>query len=155
MAGNLQLCRSMYRACIVAADTQQCRIYLFDRTTGEDKIDEHFIEADEIASTHVEHRGAPDHARIADLARHVMARTSELTDEHAITNVVLVAGPRMLGQLRLARPGLVRPSVNVTEVAHELTKLSPHDLRVELSEQHALPPPLPRPAVSHHEAHRI
>ena len=130
----------MYRACIVAADTQHSRIYLFDRTTDEEKLDEHFLETAVLASTHVEHRGGHEDNEVAQFARHVMARVREVTDEHGIVNVFLVAGPRMLGQLRTARKGALSPQAIVTEVAHELTKLAPHDLRAQLGEHNVLPP---------------
>jgi hypothetical protein len=142
----------MYRACIVTADTQHCRIYLFDRTSGEDTLDEHFTEVAVLASTHVEHRGGHEDNLITEFARHVMARVREVTDEHGIATVFMVAGPRMLGQLRNARPGALRPDAVVTEVAHELTKLSPHELRAQLAVHSVLPPVPQRSQVLHREA---
>jgi protein required for attachment to host cells len=130
----------MYRACIAVADTQHSRIYLFDRTTDEDKLAEHFVETAVLASTHVEHHGGPEDNEIAQFARHVLERVREVTDEHGIINVFLVAGPRMLGQLRNTLRAALPPQVIVTEVAHELTKLAPHELRAQLGEQNVLPP---------------
>jgi protein required for attachment to host cells len=130
----------MYRACIVTADTQHCRIYRFDRNSEGDKLDEQFVEEAVLASTHVEHHGGHEDNLIAEFARHVMARVREVTDQQHISTVFLVAGPRMLGQLRTARAGALRPDVVVTEVAHELTKLSPHDLRAQLAHHQVLPP---------------
>ena len=143
----------MYRACIVTADTHHCQIYLLDRTIGEDKLDERFVELEELSSTHADGHGHHEAKRVAELAHHVMARVRELADEHGVSNLFVVSGPRMLGFLRDARPGILPLRMTVTEVPHELTNLSPHELRAHLASQHLLPP-VPEHVPVRHAAHR-
>ncbi|MEO6774900.1 MAG: host attachment protein [Kofleriaceae bacterium] len=129
----------MYRACIVTADTQHSHLYLYDRSDETTGIAEHFVEVAKLASTHVEHAGGHVDKLITEFADHVATRIGEIATAHSLATVIVCAGPRMLGQLRTAMHHL-QPGTTVTEVAHELTKLSPHDLRARLGEDGVLPP---------------
>jgi protein required for attachment to host cells len=72
-------------------------------------------------------------------ARMAMAAVRELIDEHPPQRVVVCASPRMLGRLRAAAPGLLPDDIALDELARDLVKLAPGDVRAELAARELLP----------------
>src|SRR5439155_20785903 len=73
-------------------------------------------------------------------ARTVMATLRELIDEQPIQRVIVCASPRMLRKLRASAPGLLPDAMSFDEVPRDLVRLSPAEVRAELSSRGLLPP---------------
>lgn len=82
-----------------------------------------------------------DHLAEVDrrFAAEVVGRVATLADETACRRVALVASPRFLGYLREQVGGLQKQGVAIEEVARDLTRENPSELRSHLGELGVLP----------------
>ena len=76
-----------------------------------------------------------------EFARTAMAALRELVDEHAPQRVVMCASPRMLGKLRASAPGIMPEHLPLDELASDLVKLTPPEVRDALIRHGLLPRP--------------
>jgi protein required for attachment to host cells len=153
---------TMYRAAIALVDASRARLFTYDRTADETGIHEDLVEHADLVNPARHKRpselfsdsghtggltyGFDDHreAHIAHLdvefARTVLAALREIIDEFPTRRVIIAAGPRMLGKLRTAAPGLLPDDIEVLELPHDLVRLHRNDLLERLAE-HVLVPP--------------
>jgi protein required for attachment to host cells len=163
----------MPRICIAAVDASRGRLFVYDRSADPEGIHEQMVEHDTLVNLARRERPSdlfsspPGTGRVgntmfsmgdrrehhlehfdADFARTVLARVRELATEHGIRQLILCAGPQMLGHLRAVAFNTLRGDLSVTEVPRELTKLTPGELRTQLAAHHALPEVPPRPTLA-------
>ena len=110
----------MYRACIAVVDAARARLFTYERSSE--------VPADVDALD-------------ADFSRAVVDELSVLLRTAHARRLILCASPRMLGEIRRASHKLARPGIEVYELARDLVKLSPSDLREYLDAQDVLPAP--------------
>lgn len=152
----------MYRAAIALVDASRARLFTYDRTLDETGIHEELLEKEDLVNPARHKRpselfsssghgggltyGFDDHRdhhiseMDAEFARTVMASLREIIDEFPTRRVIIAAGPRMLGKLRVAAPGLLPDDIEVLELPHDLVRMHPNDLLERLAE-HVLVPP--------------
>lgn len=82
-----------------------------------------------------------DHVAELDrrFAAEVLTKVATLADETACKRVALVAAPRFLGYLREHTGALARKGVTIEEVARDLTRETPPELRAHLGQLGVLP----------------
>lgn len=129
----------MHRVCIALVDATRARFFTFDRVIDELGTHEQLTEhADLVAFT--DHRDHDTGRSDAEFARTALAALRELIDDHAPERVIICAGPRMLDNLRRSAPGILPEHLTCDELAHDLVKLSPSELRADLVSHGLLPP---------------
>lgn len=159
----------MYRACIALVDATRARLFTLDRVSDGVETREELVERMDLVNPQRRRRPSelfsdtrPGLSRVGHLqyafddhrdrhiaqldekfARTVLATLRELIDEQATQRVIICASPRMLGKLRATAPGILPHGVTLDEVPRDLVKLSPADVRAELSSHGILPPRTP------------
>lgn len=145
----------MYRVAIAIVDATRARLFRFDRTAAPEGLQDQLVEVEDLvdparrlrASDLYEQAGRADDHRDHSLAhldtefaRLVVASIGTLVV--GASRLILCASPRMLGRLRelLAK----KPGMRTDEVARDLVKLTPAQLREQLSAYGLLPAPRPR-----------
>jgi protein required for attachment to host cells len=121
----------MYRATIAVVDASRARLFTFERIDGVRGPREHLIQERDL---HVE-------ARDAKFSRTVIGELVGVLRAAHAQRVILCANPRMLGELRAAGRDLPREGVTVDELACDLVKLTPAQLRDHLASHGLLPAP--------------
>jgi len=155
----------MQALAIVIADAARARLFTWKREADEDPAPTLRERVDLVSPTRrVPHqelwtearpRGNPgpgghgdavddhrdDHLAEVDrrFAAEVLTRLAALTDEAACQRVALVAAPRFLGYLREHTGALQKKGVAIEEVARDLTRESPPELRTHLGALGVLP----------------
>jgi len=165
MAASLQLISSMYRACIAIVDATRARLFEFERRSGPEGTQDQFTEVTDLVNptrrlrpselfsdsgvgtnhagqhgyTFDDHR--QDHMRRidADFARSIAAELARLMIN--VNRLIICASPRMLGQLREVIGPLRRPDLHIDEVPRDLVKMTPPQIREQLTAYGCLPPP--------------
>ena len=98
------------------------------------------------------HYGFDDHANAhvdqldVVFAREIAAQLDALVTTAKCTRVVLCASPHMLGTIRPLLPDLARRDIAIEELARDLVKLTPPELREALAHDGLLLPVPERPA---------
>jgi protein required for attachment to host cells len=158
----------MQRICIAIVDAARARLYTFDELAGpsgtptqelREQIDlvdpDRRLRPSELFS---DTRPGSDRApsgrgygvsdgREAHLeqmdrrfAAEIVARLAELVREHACHRLIVVATPRMLGELRQVGGRLLEGELPVDEVSRDLTRLSSAQIHDHLAARGLLPP---------------
>ncbi|HUJ61297.1 MAG TPA: host attachment protein [Kofleriaceae bacterium] len=159
------------RTCIVVADASRARLFLHEREVSIDDTRDELIECADLVNparrlTPNElfsdtrtgssreggrHFGFDDHrdAHVDNLddefARLVSQEIEQLASDRAARRVVVCASPHMLGLVRRHLPN--RPGTMFDELAKDLVKLSPSELRAQLATYGVLPPRPERPGL--------
>jgi len=155
----------MYRVCIALVDATRARLFTFDRAADEAGLREQLVEHTELAAAKSprpnpplaapggvlqagplhdlfdDHHGPRAAARDAALARTTLAALREVIDHAAPQRVIICASPRMLGTLRASSAGILPDGLPVEELARDLMRVSPSELRNVLVSHGLLPPP--------------
>jgi protein required for attachment to host cells len=155
----------MQRTCIAVVDASRARLFMFERSAEPTGLHENLVETTDLVnparrltqseqlsesrpgSSRVGPRGFAfdDHreARTGELdrsfAKLVAQELQRLTLSPQVQRLVVCASPRMLGELRHAAPTFERTGLEVAEVARDLVKLTPSQLRERLGEYGLLP----------------
>ena len=165
MVFGLQPSDSMYRACIATVDATRARLFTYERVAAPEGTREQLVEHTDLvnparrmrpgslfsdsqpgAARAGSHQNAFDDHRDQhitrfdiDFARAALVALRELIDQQQPRQVILCAGPRMLGHLRAAVPGILPDGVEPDELARDLVKLGPSELRDQLASHDLLP----------------
>ncbi|MBA1149168.1 host attachment protein [Ectothiorhodospiraceae bacterium WFHF3C12] len=91
------------------------------------------------AHAYDDHRDQHDAEMEHRFARTIAGELEQFAGEHSASRVVLCAEKQMLGYLRGALNGHARKDLAITEVAKDLTRLSPRDLHEKLARDGVLP----------------
>ncbi len=159
----IALMRCMYRTCIAVVDASRARLFTYERSSEAEGIEETFVEqrdfvhparrltaaeqlSDSPGSSRMggNHFGFDDHreARIdaldAEFARMVNREIAQLVLAMPAIKLILCASPRMLGHLRDSRSELPR-DLSIEELARDLVKLTPTELRDHLASRGLVP----------------
>lgn len=160
----------MYKACIAVVDASRARLFTLERSDEVEGLKEQLTEerdlvelarrmraADLFADTRPganrtrglqygldDHREGHLEAYDAEFARTIMNELATLLRTSKARRLILCASPGMLGELRQVRDGLPK-DVTVDEVARDLVKLTPTQLRDQLADYGLLPARPPRP----------
>lgn len=162
----------MHRTCIAVVDATRARLFTYDRSTEPEGPREQLVERADLV--HPARRRRPselfrdtrpgssrtgalgyafDDRRAAslqrmdaDFARQIVDELQRLLGEAPVARLVVCASPRMLGVLRdVIGP---RKGIVIDELARDLVKLTPAQLRRQLAAGGLLPPEPPRAALS-------
>ena len=82
-------------------------------------------------------------------AREIIDRLSGLASSKGPRDLIMIASPRMLGELRQHWGELSKTGVAIDELDRDLTKFTTHELRGRLGELGLLPPRLAGPTMAH------
>lgn len=162
----------MYQACIAIADASRARLFQFERTAAPEGLHEQLSELSDLVNparrlrpselfsdsgsgtnhtgqhgyTFDDHRD--DHVTQMDAEFAQSIATEVMRQSVGVDRLIICASPRMLGQLREAIGPLRRPGLTVDEVPRDLVKLTPSQIRDQLTSYGLLPSQPPRPAFS-------
>jgi protein required for attachment to host cells len=160
----------MYKACIAVVDASRARLFTFERSSEVEGLKEGFHEQRDLIDPARRLRGSElfsesrpgtsrsgnlqyafdDHrdAHIehldAEFARTVVGELADLLQSSHAQRLILCASPNMLGEIRQARTALPR-DIEIDEVARNLVKLTPAQLRDQLASYGLLPARPSRP----------
>jgi protein required for attachment to host cells len=160
----------MYKACIAVVDASRARLFTFERSSEVGGIKETLREQRDVIDPARRQRagelfsearpglgrsgslqyGTDDHrdahieAMDAQFARTVINELVQLLRASDAHQVIICASPGMLGELRDARVALPA-DIAIDEVAHDLVKLTPSQLREQLARYGLLPAKPSRP----------
>ena len=163
----------MKRACIAIVDAAQARIYTYDQTMNADRAGaaSDTLLREEIDLVNPGRRGhdlfsttkpgikrqvsgggtTDDHreAHFEQLehrfAKQVIEEVDRVARQRGFAHLVLVATPRMLGELRAAGAVLRRPDLMLEYIERDLTRLTSPQIHDHLAQLHVIAP-RPRPA---------
>lgn len=80
-----------------------------------------------------------------DFERHfahaIAERMNQMLPERNLQEVLLVAGPQILGVMRPVLESALPPTVKLTDLAKDIGNLTPHEIQEYLSEQELIPAP--------------
>lgn len=164
----------MHRTCIAVVDAARARLFTLERRAEGGDLREELAEQRDLVNPARRQRpselfsesrpglsrtgdvqyGLDDHrdAHIANLdaefSRAIVGELAALLRDAGARRLILCASPRMLGELRQASEELRRDDLTIDEVPRDLVKLSPSDLRAQLTSYGLLPPPPPRPGLA-------
>lgn len=159
----------MKRACIAIVDAARARLYGYDEQASDPaqqlrevtdlvnpgrrlKPSEMFSEtrpslgqnpgrntSHEPGSTKDDHRD--DHIEMMDakFAKEIIAELDRIIQAEKYTHLIVVASPKMLGELRKANNVLDRPGLTIDEIARDLTKLTQAQLHDHLAQLNLIP----------------
>lgn len=162
----------MYRTCIVIADASRGRLLQLERTDAPEGLQDQLSELTDLVNparrlrpselfsdsgpganhtgqhgyTFDDHRDDHVDHMDAEFAQEIAAEVMRLTI--GADRLIICASPRMLGQLREAIGTLRRPGLTVDEVPRDLVKLTPPQIRDQLTSYGLLPSQPPRQAFS-------
>ena len=147
--------------CIAVVDASRARLFTFRRTAGAEGIDEKLVEERDLINparrrtpdlfsttrpgvnrtgrSGTLQYGLDDHREQhvekldSEFARMVMKELSHLLSETHSQHAIICASPKMLGELRDAKSALAK-SVALDEIARDLVKLTPPQLRNQLAD---------------------
>lgn len=153
----------MKRACIAIVDGNTARLYTYEHLEDEQprlaerkhlvnlahraNDEDLFSETRPGARSHDGTHGATDDHRDANRAQHDLEFAGYVMDEirgmvkvHELGHVILVASPRMLGNLRPFEEKLARLGILVDEIQRDLTRLSSSQLHDHLARLNVIEP---------------
>ncbi|MBL9017658.1 MAG: host attachment protein [Myxococcales bacterium] len=155
----------MQRTCIAVVDAAHARLFLFDRSAEATGLHEELVETTDLVNparrltqgeqltesrpgsgrvgtrgfAYDDHRGARTDELDRAFAKSIAQELQRLTVSPQVQRLILCASPRMLGELRQAARTFERGGLEVAEVARDLVKLTPPELRERLGEYGLLP----------------
>jgi protein required for attachment to host cells len=155
----------MVQTWVAVLDAARARLFVYRRSADPDGIHEEFSEeadlvnlasrqrASELFSDtrpglnrmgrarfgYDDHRNAHFDQLDLEFAREIAERVVALVRDHGAKRLVVCASPRMLGPVRARISGLQRDGVAVHDVAADIVKLSPSQLRDRLADYALLP----------------
>jgi len=161
----------MYRACIAVVDASRARLFTYERSSEAEGVSEEMTEQRDLVNPARRLRpsqlfsdtrpgssrtgnlqyGLDDHrdAHIdeldAEFARTVIGEIAALLRSSRPERLILCASPHMLGELRKASTTLTHDPLVIDEVPRDLVKLTPPELRDQLTSYGLLPAPPARP----------
>ena len=158
----------MKRACIAIVDAARARLYTYDEQATDPtqqlrevkdlvnpgrrlKASEMFSEkpsmgqnpgrntSGEPGSAKDDHRD--DHIEMMDakFAKEIIAELDRIIQAEKFAQLIVVASPKMLGELRKANRVLDRPGLTIDEIARDLTKLTQSQLHDHLAGLNLIP----------------
>jgi protein required for attachment to host cells len=159
----------MYTACIAVVDASRARLFTLERTSEPEGVTEQLTEQRDLVDparrlrpaqlfsetrpgtdrsgtvqyTLDDHRDKHLATLDAEFARAIEDELAELMRTSHARKLVVCASPNMLGELRRARKALPDDLV-IDEIARDLVKLTPSELREQLASYGILPAPPPR-----------
>ena len=133
----------MKRACIAVVDAVRARLYTYQDESGQQ-----LAEVADLVNPGRRLRGYPlDEPRDAQVdemdlqfARDIVAEIDKIVHTGAFGHVIVVASPRMLGDLRKVDGVLHRPDLILDELPRDLAKLTSPQLHDKLAELKLIPP---------------
>ena len=160
----------MYRACIAVVDASRARLFTYERSTEAEGLKEQLTEERDLVNparrqrpselfsesrpgssrtgglqyAFDDHREAHVEALDAEFSRVVIDELVAVLRAAHAQRVILCASPHMLGELRVAGRDLPKEGVVIDELARDLVKLTPAQLREHLESQGLLPTHPPR-----------
>lgn len=160
----------MYRACIAVVDASRARLFTYERSSEAESISDELTEQRDLINPARRLRpsqlfsdtrpgssrtgglqyGLGDHRDDhideldAEFARAVIGELGDLLRSSPAERLILCASPHMLGELRQASTDLPRSSLVVDEIPRDLVKLTPPQLRDQLTSYGVLPARPPR-----------
>lgn len=160
----------MYRACIAVVDASRARLFTYERASDTEGLSEHLIEERDLVNLARrlrpvdlfsdsrpgtgrignlqygldDHRDAHIEQLDAEFSRTVIGQLVDLLRANHAQRLILCASPNMLGELRNASADLRREDLAIDEVARDLVKLTPSQLRDRLTDYGLLPARPPR-----------
>ncbi len=159
------------RTCIAVVDASRARLFAYERSAAVGGVEERMTEERDLVNparrlrpealfsetrpgssrtghlqyTLDDHRDAHLDAMDVEFSRFVIEElTSVLREAHA-QRLILCASPRMLGKLRHAGRDLAKEGVVIDELARDLVKLTPTELRDHLASRGLMPARSRRP----------
>jgi protein required for attachment to host cells len=157
----------MHRTCIAVVDASRARLLTLERSSDAEGLHESLVELRDFinparrltpadllsdspgssrSGTHQfgldDHRDAHIDKLDAEFAQLVNDEVEALLRTTPAKRLIVCASPRMLGHLRAVRGK--HSDLTIDDVARDLVKLTPTQLREHLSEQGLLPAPPPR-----------
>lgn len=155
----------MHRTCIAVVDASRARLFTFDRSVEAGGMHEELVETTDLVnparrltqgeqlsdsrpgSSRVGTRGFAydDHreARTEEIdrgfAKLIAQELQRLTLSPQVQRLIVCASPRMLGELRQASRTFERSGLEIAELARDLVKLTPPQLREQLGDYGLLP----------------
>lgn len=159
----------MQRTCIAVVDASRARLFTYERSNEAEGVNEHLVEERDLINPARRQRpselfsdtrpgssrtgglqyGLDDHrdehigALDAEFSRSVVSELVALLRQAHAHRLILCASPHMLGELREAGRKLPR-DIAIDELARDLVKLTPAQLREHLESQGLLPAQPPR-----------
>ena len=144
----------MKRACIAVVDATRARIYTFQSSPERapvDQLEEHVdlvnparrmrpAELFSSATAFDDHREHHLDEMDAQFARDIVGEIERLVRDGAYAHVIVVASPKMLGELRRADGVLHRADIVLDEVPRDLAKLTSPQLHDHLASRGIIPP---------------
>jgi protein required for attachment to host cells len=160
----------MYRACIAVVDASRARLFTYERANDAEGLSEHLIEERDLVNPARrlrpvdlfsdsrpgtgrtgnlqygldDHRDAHIEQLDAEFSRLIVDQLVDLLRSNHAQRLILCASPNMLGELRGAGDELRRGNLAIDEVARDLVKLTPAQLRDRLTDYGLLPARPPR-----------
>jgi protein required for attachment to host cells len=170
VAVTLQLASGMDKTCIAVVDASRARLFTFERSNEAEGMKEQLTEerdliaparrlrpVDLFSDTRPgssrtgslqygldDHRDAHIETLDEEFARKVTVELATLLLASHAHKLIVCASPNMLGRLREVQSELPR-NLTVEEVARDLVKLTPSQLRDQLADYGLLPARPPRP----------
>jgi protein required for attachment to host cells len=155
----------MYRACIAVVDASRARLFTYERTSDIEGLSEHLIEERDLVNPARrlrpvdlfsdsrpgisrsgslqygldDHRDAHIEQLDAEFSRVIVDQLVDMLRSNHAKRLILCASPNMLGELRGAGAELRREDLAIDEVARDLVKLTPAQLRDQLTSYGLLP----------------
>jgi protein required for attachment to host cells len=155
----------MYRACIAVVDASRARLFTYERATDAEGLSERLTEERDLVNPARrlrpvdlfsdsrpgtgrtgdlqyrldDHRDAHIEQLDAEFSRAIVDQLVELLRSNHAQRLILCASPNMLGELRGVGVDLRRGDLAIDEVARDLVKLTPVQLRDRLTDYGLLP----------------
>ena len=160
----------MYRICIAIVDASRARLFQYERALEPEGPHEQLLELTDLVnparrlrpSELLSSSGQGNHVGVHGYALddHHEEHAAHLDDEFAravtgelklltagVDRLILCASPKMLGRLRDVIGALHRPELAISEIPHDLVKLTPSQLQDQLVSYGVLPAPFARSSV--------
>jgi len=127
----------MFTTSIVVADASHARFFVHERTASADGVGDQIHERPHLLNPGREGSDGHTHEHDEKFARLIAADFAQHVS--GARRLIICASPRMLGSLREAGIGHAREGVEIHELAHDLVKLTPKDLCVQLTAYGVMP----------------
>ena len=131
----------MKKACVAIVDASRARLYTYDH--AEDPAHELRETSDLVnVARRVRAEGSSPNLEVSDaqFARDVVVEIDRIVRAGNFEHVILVASPKMLGELRKVDDVLHRDGMVLDEIARDLAKLTSPQLHDHLAQLKLLPP---------------
>ena len=123
----------MYRTWIAVVDATRARFFTHERLAEPEGLRDELVEREDLIdpARRSGHRRDHEATLDAEFARDILRALSLQLAALPPHRLIVCASPHMLGELRPGLAMLHNPP-EIEEVSHDLTKLTPHELRVQL-----------------------